>query len=118
MKTTTSIFKDKETFEKFLNTPEGEDFIDRYIQELYEISFDGLFEIPYWMEEWKGQKVVGIWRKSYWALPDSFEYEGKKYEVVDSQPLSEELEFLMDNGELYYHYIGFSYIAVLKEVTE
>jgi hypothetical protein len=118
MKTATSIFKDKETFEKFLDTPEGEDFINRHVEDLYEISLEGLFEIPYWMEEWKGQNVVGIWVNSYWTLPNPFEYEGKKYKVVGSQPLSEEIEFQLDNGELYYHYVGFSYIAVLDEVTE
>ncbi len=111
-----SILKDKETFEKFIECPEGENFINRYIETTYEIDIHDIFEIPYWMDEWKGRE--GVWVYSYWALPNPYEYNGKKYKVIGSQPLPEELEFQLDNGELYYHYIGYSYIAVLEEVSE
>jgi len=129
-----SHFATAKTLEKFLNTPEGEEYLERYFYDLYEIPFNDISKnmgIPYWIDNYKNYvtEEYEILKKQeidnhiienvsgYYDIYKSGEYreiEGKPYYYAGGLLGSEELELQAENGELVYHNIGSNFFRIWK----
>lgn len=115
-------YASKEAMSEYLNTPEGEDYLDKYRADMYEIDTDNkITDAPYWCdkyanqpEDYKVQYVPGYYENKHYG--DYFVEEGVSYKYIDSICLGEEVEFQLDDDSFYVHNIGTSFLRVLQAV--
>ena len=124
-------FATGESLQAFLETPEGELFLERHFESLYDIEYGGWREdIPYWIDNYEDE-VTGehIYKSDFWGeilehevgMHDRYKFgenksfDGKDYYYAGSfSGGSGELELQADNGELVYDSIGYNFFRIWK----
>lgn len=100
-----NVFANAEVFEKFLNTDEGEEFLENWVNELYEVEPYNFTDLPSWVGgdysfNAKAFFVPSIW--NYNSDDKIVELDGVKYQLKDRINMSGDLEFQLDDGEFFY----------------
>jgi len=117
-------FKTKENLEKFLESPESEDYREDNFHYLF-LDCDNctnhysLHAVPYWIEKYNKddnyqvEYVSGCFESL--KIGEKHIIDKIEYEYVDSISLSEEIEHQADDGECVYEYRGFSFLRIWKQ---
>ena len=109
-----------------------EEFINSYIENLYEIDMESPFDAPYWalegsidyhltgtkqQREYDPMNLICEYSSGYWCRYEQYEeteIEGQKVRFLTSLPMGEEIEFQADDGGLAYYYTGPQFINVFE----
>ena len=100
-----NVFANAEVFQEFLNTDEGEEFVENWVNELYEVKPYEFFDKPYWAEGDYTDDALGYYVPSIWNYngDDGVKViDGVKYQLKDRINMSGDLEFQLDDGDLFY----------------
>jgi len=130
-----SKFATAETIEKFLETPEGENFAEKNFAYLFfdednqheidRILSGEMFKVPYWIENYQGEEFFVDYVEGYHDkyppgdITTTTIFSGEKpktFGYIDSIPLPEEIEHQAENGEFFYEYRGHSFLRIWKEL--
>lgn len=122
----------KKELEKYLESDKSEDYRDlNFAYLMLDLDFgstptweealnqDKWFSVPYWLEKYSDDEYLAEYMPGYYEpllIGVKKQYEDKEYELIDSHPLSEEIEHQAENGELAYEYRGYSFIRIWKQV--
>jgi len=126
-------FATGETLEKFLDTPEGEEFLEQHFLDSYEVPFNDISEeegLPYWIDNYQdytndykntrpeGDEII----ENVYGYCDGYDVggirtiNGKDYYYISGLQGILEEEFQADNGDLYYKYLGHNFFRIWKPV--
>lgn len=110
-------FDTKENLQAWLDSNESEDMRDKNFSYLFEISLTDITECPYWIDEYSRndnifvQHIDGYWEPRHYG--DIIE---ERYIYIDTQLLSEEMEWQAEDGGLAYEYRGQSFLRILYRI--
>lgn len=128
-------FATGESLEEFLDTPEGQEYLEEHFEDMFEVPFDGFAEsegLPYWIDNYENylldyayttpegdeliESVSGYWDQ--YKEGDIIYRNGKDYYYISGTAGSGEMELQADNDELIYWNIGSNFFRIWKPVPK
>lgn len=108
-----------------------EEWLEDYLLSLYDLnSFDDIiYDLPYFIEpaslrdadpesdDYAVEAIRG-YHVTYPRLGDIVDLHGGKYKVIDTIPMSTELELQADDGEFHVCYMGHNYLKIYQRIAD
>lgn len=113
------FFDTAEKLEDFLDTDDGQEWLQDYIQDAYEVKFNEFAPAPTYIDEGYTQDALGFYVPSIWAkheYGELKEIDGVVYSMKERFVLfNGEIEFELNNGESL-HYTNYGHLEIWDTV--